>query len=75
MDILYDNKVKHGKRFSLAHECAYCGDPCEKEFCCEAHELLFYAEDELTREEDICFDEEDEIEVEERREQIKDDSI
>ena len=65
-----DEKSKEEKR-----ECVYCGDPCEGKFCCEAHELLFYAEDELVREEEICFDEEDEIEVNERREQIKDDSI
>lgn len=75
MNILFDSKKETAKKFSLAHECIFCGDPCEKDFCCEAHEYLFYAEEEEAREEDVYFDEDEELEVDERREQIKDDSI
>ena len=62
------NKLKEPENF-----CVYCGDPCNGEFCSEAHSLLFYDEDDLAREEIIdCEDEEalreiEELEREERR--------
>ena len=31
--------------------CSICGDPCQGDFCCEAHELLHYSEEEFSREE------------------------
>ena len=49
--------------------CVICGDPSIGDFCCEAHENLHYDEEELSREEEI--DEEDDEQGEiERQERI-----
>jgi len=40
-------KLRRGKDF-----CVYCGDPSQGDFCCDAHENLFYSIDE-----DVGFDE------------------
>jgi len=56
------NRIK-SKKF-----CVVCGDPSISDFCCEAHELLHYDEEELSREEEI--DEDDEQEIMEREERI-----
>lgn len=45
--------------------CVVCGDPSISDFCCEAHENLYYDEEELSREDDKD-DEQEEIEREER---------
>ena len=58
MNILFKRDVKQGDRFLLECGCAYCGDLCEDEFCCEAHEYLFYGEEELGRDEELEYDEE-----------------
>lgn len=49
--------------------CVVCGDPSIGDFCCEAHENLHYDEEELSREE-IIDDEDDEQEIMEREERI-----
>jgi len=52
--------------------CPICGDPCRGKFCCEAHELLHYDEEEFSREEwldaeeDEALAEQEEMEREER---------
>ena len=54
--------------------CPVCGDPCQGKFCCEAHELLHYSEEEFSREEwldaeeDEALAEQRELEREERKE-------
>ena len=63
-----DEEKKEGKC-----GCIYCGDPCEKEFCCEAHELLHYDEEEFSGDEILDADENEalaeqrELEREERK--------
>jgi len=49
--------------------CVVCGDPSIGDFCCEAHENLHYDEEELSREEEIC-DEDDEQKEMDRQERI-----
>ena len=49
--------------------CVICGDPSIGDFCCEAHENLHYDEEELSREE-IVEDEDDEQGEIEREERI-----
>lgn len=34
----------------VPNECAYCGEPCERDFCCDSHESFFYSDEELDRE-------------------------
>lgn len=52
--------------------CPICGDSCRGKFCCEAHELLHYSEEEFSREEwldaeeDEALAEQEELEREER---------
>ena len=59
-------------RIKQKNICPICGDPCRGKFCCEAHELLHYDEEELSRddwldaEEDEALAEQEEIEREER---------
>lgn len=54
--------------------CVVCGDPSIGDFCCEAHELLHYDEEEFSRdewldaEEDEALLEQRELEREERKE-------
>lgn len=45
--------------------CPYCDDPCPpgKDFCCEAHELLFYDENE-NYDDDFDLDEEEQKMIE-----------
>ena len=57
------NQIK-SKKF-----CVICGDPSISNFCCEAHENLHYDEEELSREE-VIDDEDDEQEIMERQERI-----
>jgi len=47
-------------RFKQKNTCPVCGDACQDKFCCEACELLFYNEEEFSREEEIDMEEEDE---------------
>lgn len=53
--------------------CLICGEPSHGDFCCEAHELLHYDEEEFSREEAMDADEEEalieqeELEREERK--------
>ena len=60
-------------RIKQKNICPICGDPCRGKFCCEAHELLHYDEEELSRddwldaEEDEAMEEQREIEREERK--------
>ncbi len=59
------NKIKE-KSF-----CVVCGDSCHGDFCCEMHELLFYDEEELSREEWLDAEEDEallELEMMEREE-------
>ncbi|TES93479.1 MAG: hypothetical protein E3J87_02240 [Candidatus Cloacimonadota bacterium] len=48
--------------------CVVCGDPSIDDFCCEGCKNLHYDEEELSREEEI--DEDDEQEIMEREERI-----
>lgn len=57
------NRIK-SKKF-----CVGCGDPSIDDFCCEGCENLHYDEEELSREE-IVEDEDDEQEIMERQEKI-----
>lgn len=45
--------------------CVVCGDPSRGDFCCNAHELLHYDEEEFSRDEILDADE-DEALVEQR---------
>jgi len=59
-------------RIKQKNTCPICGDPCRGKFCCEAHELLHYDEEELSRddwldaEEEEALAEQEELEREER---------
>ena len=59
-------------RIKQKNTCPVCGDPCQGKFCCEAHELLHYDEEELSRddwldaEEDEALAEQRELEREEK---------
>lgn len=44
-------------QFTKKKNCLICGDPSHDDFCCEAHELLFFDEEELSREESMDVDE------------------
>lgn len=37
--------------FKQKNTCPICGDSCQGDFCCDAHELLHYDEEEFSREE------------------------
>lgn len=60
-------------RIKQKNTCPICGDPCQAKFCCDAHELLFYDEEEFSREESMDAEEEEalaeqeELEREERK--------
>ena len=47
-------------RIKQKKHCPICGDPCQGDFCCEAHENLHYDEEELSREEWLDAEEEEE---------------
>ncbi len=59
-------------KFKQRNTCPICGDPCRAKFCCEAHELLHFDEEEFSREdwldaeEDEALAEQRELEREER---------
>ena len=59
-------------RIKQKNICPICGDPCQGKFCCEAHELLHYSEEEfstedwLDAEEDEALAEQRELEREEK---------
>jgi hypothetical protein len=59
-------------RIKQKNTCPICGDPCQGKFCCEAHELLHYSEEEFSRddwldaEEDEALAEQKELERQER---------
>lgn len=46
-------------QFRKKKNCLICGEPAHGDFCCETHELLFYDEDEFSREESMDANEEE----------------
>ena len=64
-------------QFTKKKNCLICGEPSYGDFCCKAHELLFYDEEEFSREEKINTKEEEALaELEElKKEEMKCKSI
>lgn len=74
MNILFDSDEEQGGRFTMANECAYCGDPLPEAteenrewvddgFCTKECSLMFYAEDELADEPDLFDEDREELET------------
>ena len=46
-------------RIKQKKQCPICGKPCQGDFCCEAHELIYDDEEKFSREESMDADEEE----------------